>query len=455
MEQLPSEKIEPIIFKLAMTESRYASLMLEYFEKEWFEDTVLGDIADTVIQKVYCDKNKLPKRKTIELLTEKKYANTELGNTAALARVNNALNINITDYDLDFIDEQIISYLKGAGLYTTVTNSIDEMEKTNSVTCLDKLEKLTNMSFNDELGFNYLEDIDNHINELTNPEAKMTTTWATVDDCCGGGYNQDGKNLIIFMAEAGMGKSLMLSNTAASYIKDGKFVVIISLEMSELIYGKRIDAHVSGLNINELEENVETLKASVENIKINNPESLLIIKEYPPDSVNTAQIKNYIDSLIRKHKRMPDAILIDYVNLVLPNGNDGGVDNTYLRVGKVAKDLRALSYFFKCPVISATQMNRQGYGSTEPGMENISDSMGIAHTADLIAVLYQDEGDREEGVMRLKFLKNRLGGIVGRSLELSIDYNNLLITDSNNMLSFDIADQSVSDIFESADIGDL
>tara|TARA_R110002020_G_scaffold90534_34_gene220546 strand:+ start:494 stop:1852 length:1359 start_codon:yes stop_codon:yes gene_type:complete len=452
MELLPPQKIEPIIFKLAMTESKYASLMLEYFEKEWFEDTVLGDVAETVIQKIYCEKNKLPKRSTIELLTEKKYANT-LGKSAQVT-IGNALDLNMDKYDLDFLDEQIISYLKNSGLYSTITGSIDQIEKKGQVDCLEDFERIANMSFNDDLGFHYFEEIEEHIDRLTDPENKISTSWASLDECTGGGYNQDGKNLIIFMAEAGMGKSLMLSNAAASYMEDGKFVVIVSLEMSELIYGKRIDAHLSKLDINELENNTNILKTKVRELSEANPDSKLIIKEFPPDSVNTAQIKNYIDGLVRKHKRKPDAILVDYVNLILPNGDIAG-DNTYVRVGKVSKDLRALSYFFECPVISATQINRSGYGSTEPGMENISDSMGIAHTADFIGALYQNEGDRESGLINLKICKNRLGGLVGKCLQFTINYNNLLISDYDGASEFDPDDVSISQIFDDSDLGDL
>jgi KaiC/GvpD/RAD55 family RecA-like ATPase len=452
MEVLPPEKIEPLIFKLAMTDSRYASLMLEYFKKEWFEDNVLGDIADTVLVHIYGKKNKLPKLSTIELLTEKKYAKT-LGQ-AAVAKVNNALNIDLNNYDMDFLDENIITYLKSSGLYTLITSSLDSIERTQKFEGLDEFEKITNMSFNDDLGFNYLEQIDEHIEKLTDPEAKISTSWPSLDECCNGGYNKDGRNLIIFMAEAGMGKSLMLSNTASSYLKDGKFIIIISLEMSELIYGKRIDAHLSKLDINELENNVDTLKQEVENIKGLSEDPLLVIKEFPPDSVNTAQIKNYIDGLVRKHKRKPDAILVDYVNLILPNDNTASGDNTYIRVGKVSKDLRALSYFFNCPVISATQINRSGYGNTEPGMENISDSMGIAHTADFIGALYQNEGDKEAGIINLKICKNRLGGLVGKSLEFTISYSNLLIQDEQSS-EFTVADPSISKIFEDTQLGEL
>jgi len=54
----------------------------------------------------------------------------------------------------------------------------------------------------------------------------------------------------------------------------------------------------------------------------------------------------------------------------------------------VSEKLRALSYMFKCPVISAVQSNTEGMNSETIGMENISESRGIAHTADFIAALY-------------------------------------------------------------------
>ena len=448
MELLPSEKIEPIIFKLGVSNSRYASLLLDYFEEDWFEDSVLGTVMDTVVKKMYGEKNKLPKPATVELLASKMFSNRD-DHTQIVSKVKSALNLNTEEYDLEWIDEQMINYLKQAGLYTTVTSSLDEMEKEHKVTCLEKLEKISNMSFNEHLGLNYIEDIDEHIDELLNPESRVSTGWNSLDEVTSGGYNSDGKNLIIFMAEAGMGKSLMLSNSAANYLKKDKFVIIISLEMSEFVYGKRVGAHLSNIDINNLEMNADRLKSDISDLKLKHPDAMLVIKEFPPESISTAHIKNYIDSLVRKHDRKPDAILVDYVNLLLPNDNSSSGDNTYVKVGKVSKDLRALSYHFECPVVSATQVNRGAYDSTEIGMENISDSMGIAHTADFIGALYQEEGQREEGIINLKICKNRFGGIVGKSIPFAINYSNLVISDFDQSVSFDDDDDDgIGDLFE-------
>jgi len=53
----------------------------------------------------------------------------------------------------------------------------------------------------------------------------------------------------------------------------------------------------------------------------------------------------------------------------------------------VSEELRALSYVFHCPVISATQCNSEGMNSDTIDMQNVSESRGIVHTTDFLAAL--------------------------------------------------------------------
>ena len=101
----------------------------------------------------------------------------------------------------------------------------------------------------------------------------------------------------------------------------------------------------------------------------------------------------------------------------------------------VSEKLRALSYKFKCPVISAVQSNTEGMNSETIGMENISESRGIAHTADFIAALYQMDEDRENGIINMRLLKNRLGGRVGKISNFKLDPETLTVAD----VTFDTA----------------
>lgn len=75
------------------------------------------------------------------------------------------------------------------------------------------------------------------------------------------------------------------------------------------------------------------------------------------------------------------------------------------------------------------QLNRTGYKTDAIGLDSISDSMGYVHTADLICSLYQNEGDKESGILRLGMLKNRLGGDTTSQLEFNVNYKSLRITE--------------------------
>ena len=70
-----------------------------------------------------------------------------------------------------------------------------------------------------------------------------------------------------------------------------------------------------------------------------------------------------------------------------------------------------------------------GYAGADIDMSNVSESSGITATADALFALYQLEGERENGVINLKVLKNRLGGYVGSTIKFSVNYETLKIKD--------------------------
>ena len=72
--------------------------------------------------------------------------------------------------------------------------------------------------------------------------------------------------------------------------------------------------------------------------------------------------------------------------------------------------------------------HNSGYDLAEnTDMEQVSESMGICHTSDMIMALFQGEGDREAGRLKVKVIKNRYG-IIGSIFPMAIDYNSLKIS---------------------------
>ena len=85
--------------------------------------------------------------------------------------------------------------------------------------------------------------------------------------------------------------------------------------------------------------------------------------------------------------------------------------------------------FFANNLLTHNSGNGGGYAGADIDMSNVSESSGITATADALFALYQLEGEREQGVINLKVLKNRLGGFVGSTVKFSVNYETLKIKD--------------------------
>jgi len=214
-----------------------------------------------------------------------------------------------------------------------------------------------------------------------------------------------------------------------------KNVLLISLEMSEFMYSKRISTQLSQIPHNELKTYTEELKTQINHVR-KNLNSRLVIKEYPPKTITVRHIDSFITKL--KHKGFnPDIVVIDYINLIHPVGKNL---NSYESVKEIAEHLRALAFKYSIPFVSATQLNRGAFNTASPGMEGISESIGLAATCDVICSLWQEEEDKELGIINMGFQKNRFGPNFG-SAAFKCNYNTLTLKETN------------SDYFE-ADAGD-
>ena len=186
---------------------------------------------------------------------------------------------------------------------------------------------------------------------MTTTYNAIPTGWKFLDDRTEGGLFP--KTLTIFAGQVNVGKSIVLGNIATNMVLEGKNVLLISLEMSEFMYAKRISAQMTQIPHGDLKTFTTELREQVRHIE-KNLSSKLVIKEYPPKTVTVRQIDSYITKL--KHKGFqPDIIVIDYINLIHPIGK--GL-NSYEAIKEIAEQLRAMAFKYNLPVVSATQLQR-------------------------------------------------------------------------------------------------
>jgi hypothetical protein len=134
----------------------------------------------------------------------------------------------------------------------------------------------------------------------------------------------------------------------------------------------------------------------------------LIIKEYPTASASSTHFRTLLNELNLKKSFTPDIIFIDYLNICCSARIKAGASvNSYTYVKAIAEELRGLAVEFGVPIVSATQTTRSGFSSSDPGLEDTSESFGLPATADLMFALISSEELEELGQMMVKQLKNR------------------------------------------------
>jgi hypothetical protein len=155
------------------------------------------------------------------------------------------------------------------------------------------------------------------------------------------------------------------------------------------------------------EMNKETYDRKLARVK-NKTTGKLIIKEYPTASAGSANFRHLINELKLKKNFSPEIIYIDYLNICASSRMKYGNNvNSYMYVKAIAEELRGLAVEFNVPIVSATQTTRSGFGNSDVGLEDTSESFGLPATADFMFALITSEELEGLGQIMVKQLKNR------------------------------------------------
>ena len=428
--KLDNDFFEILVIYNMLTDDQYLGTLVDVLKPEYFKDKNIKTVVDIIAQ-FYL------KRGTAPTITEiKAHLDTDELRQSFKSVVSQFTDID-SKFNPDELYENTEKFLKEKAVYHTMLDVADECSSgsIDTAAILDRFEGACSINLGGGTGLEFFSQLDQHIDDLKTEEKYIPSTWEWMDRKLGGGFLELGKALYLFAGETNIGKSIFLGNIACNVAGQGKTVVLVSLEMSELMYAKRISANLSQVPIGELANHPDTVKQKVLAYKQTHPDSKLIIKEFPPNAITVSQLNAFLQKLTHQGI-IPDMIVLDYINLLhAPIGN-----NSYERIKYASEQLRALSYTYNCPIVTATQINRSGINVENPGVEHISESIGLAATADCIFSIWQDEGDNELGVIRLGMVKNRYGQNFG-SCVLSIDYSTLTLSQADNIINTEEAEQ--------------
>ena len=304
----------------------------------------------------------------------------------------------ISDTDLKYIKEQFLEFCKNQKIKNAIMESVDHLKSGQ----YDKIKHVVDIAMKAgmerNIGHEYMVDIEQRMSQMARKTVK--TNWTEIDTLMDGGLA--GGELGIITACAGSGKSWVLAKMGAEAMRQGKNVLHYTLELNENYVGLRYDACFTGIDFQNIRNNIDIVKKKIAEIP-----GKLIIKYFPIKTVSAHSLKLHAERIQTLGTKI-DLIIVDYADILRPSQSDRN-SNSYSEAGGIYEELRGVAGELQVPIWSASQSNRAAMDEDIIQANNISDSYRKIMTADFVISLSRKMSDKQANTARFHVIKNRFG----------------------------------------------
>lgn len=288
---------------------------------------------------------------------------------------------------------------------------------------LGEIERLirdaVTISLQRHLGIDYFADPEARLTSLANTQSVTPTKYRRLDEALGGGLPR--KGMIIFAAPSGVGKSLTMSNIARNLVQQGLHGIYFTFELSEEMVSKRFDSMFTGIGQSAILTDIT--KTSIQVRRAGQDVGSLMVKRLPESSTNCNHLRAYLKEYELVHRRVPDFIVADYLDLMASN-EKVSVENQFIKDKYVAEELRAIANDMNLIMITASQLNRgaqQIESLDDLNQSHIAGGISKINTADNMVAILQTPQMKARNEMVFKMLKTRSSGGVGSYFIMKFD----------------------------------
>ena len=403
------KRLETTILKNLIFNDDYARKILPFIKSEYFTDNTEKILFEEVEEYINHYKH-LPTYESIVInFTESKsMTEQQVQDSVEMLRAINAEKDEASN--ISWLIDNTEKFCQDKAIYNAIMKSVkilDDRDNRDSKGSIPQLlSDALGVSFDSSVGHDYVEDADNRFDFYHRHETKIPFDLDIFNKITKGGLPQ--KTLNIALAGTGVGKSLFMCHVAGSCLSQGQNVLYITMEMAEERIAERIDANLLNIDISDLNSiSKQDYDRKFSALKVKT-QGKLIIKEYPTAAASALHFRALLNELQLKKSFKPDIIFIDYLNICASARIKAGSNvNSYSYIKAIAEELRGLAVEFSVPIVSATQTTRSGFTSSDPGLEDTSESFGLPATADFMFALISTEELEQLNQLMVKQLKNR------------------------------------------------
>lgn len=409
MAKLSDGEMSTVVLANLLHNAWYADKIIPYIEADYFETDETEKAIAVAVMEHHVNYNAIPTPSEVVVALKKlDYVNQLEKSTIDRILGDKEYIMSSNQWLLDETE----NFIKRKKISLAFSDTYTKFEAGEEVDSFGHdFSNAASFQFDDAVGHGLVADAHVRWELYTSVEAKLSFYIEMLDKVSSGGMEKGTLNCIL--AGTGVGKSLVMGHIAAQAAMDGKKVLVLSMEMSEIKLAERVEASlmdVPVLQLKHMSQQDFTIKQDLYISKLKKCGGDVYFKQYPTRAAHAGHFKNLLIQYKNKLNVEFDLIVIDYLNICSSQNAPAG-SNSYTDIKSIAEELRALAVEFQLPILTATQTNRDGQDSTDLTLANVSESHGLSMTVDcLFGIISNPEWEANQQIMFCQ-LKNRYGDV--------------------------------------------
>jgi KaiC/GvpD/RAD55 family RecA-like ATPase len=355
------------------------------------------------------------------------------------ADVDAIFDVDLQRYEEDWLIETTQFFIEYKNLTKSAVDALKYLQSTpvsseNIKSVIETFKGIVNdrntIDFSFDEGLDFFE-ANNHKQPTYNT---FSSGYPFIDSVLGGGFSA--KALYVFMGMPKVGKSLWLGNLAVQAVKSGHNVAVISLEMNDRKYVKRLGSNMLGIPVGEYKntaEDEQSIKKRLQSVSFDNLRipGKFYVKEYPTSQASVHDIERYLRKIEEIKKIKFKVVIVDYIN-IMKNWRNPNSENTYMKIKQIAEDLRGIAMANEWAIITATQTKQADFDSSDLSINSAAESSGLVATVDGMFGIIQDPMMYANREYKLKILANRDDGYKNAHKLFKVDYKYMRIIEDDS-----------------------
>lgn len=327
----------------------------------------------------------------------------------------------VDESEISFVLEELEEFCQEMAMTNAILEAVDHINEGNRGIVMDLIKEAQRVKIDQSIGTSLFHNPQERIENTDANVERINIGLPPIDDLTGGSGRGE---LGIFYAATGVGKSVTLANVSRLHAIDHKHdVLIITLELYEDLYSKRLDSIVTGSDIKFHKEKAEDIASTLIDLKDSSGD---ITSKRLPYRATPTDVRAVVMEYHLERGKYPDVLIVDYLTLMGSHMKGAGKfeEHEY-----IAFSLREIAAEFNMFAYTAGQINREGQDVIDLSPAHCAGGISVINASDWSISMSATLEDLENNQLQVGQLKVRNSGKVTSKPILYKNPHNLRLSD--------------------------